>query len=311
MAANHVDRAYENAVRLPFDDNSRIVFMSDCHRGCGGWADNFAINATSFLAALRYYDRNRFTYIELGDGDELWENRRFGAITAVHHSVFTQLRNMALQSRFYMLYGNHDIVKKYRPGMMDTYCDPTQTCSCPLFPGMPVFESMILSHRTTGQELFLLHGHQADYLNDNLWQLSRFLVRYLWKPLQVVGIKAPSQATINSRAKLKTERRLMDWSEQHDAIMLAGHTHRPQFPHPGQVKYFNDGSCVHPRYITAIELERGALTLVRWSNKTKQDGTLYVGRDELGGPFNLARYDQKYSGQSVDADGNRVLDCTC
>jgi UDP-2,3-diacylglucosamine pyrophosphatase LpxH len=293
MSKNHVDRAYQSAPRLPFDDNSRIVFISDCHRGYGGWADNFAINATTYLAALRYYDRNRFTYIELGDGDELWENRKLSQITAVHHPVFSLLRGMALQNRLYMLYGNHDIEKKLRPGIMDTYYDATQTCSCPLFPGMPIYESLVLTHRQRGQEIFLLHGHQADYLNDNLWQLSRFLVRYLWRPLQVVGLKAPAPAIINSRSKLKTERKLMNWSARSDKLMVAGHTHRPQFPAPGQVKYFNDGSCVHPRYITAIELENGALSLVRWSDKTKADGTLYVGRDELSGPYKLDLYEQK------------------
>ncbi len=35
------------------------------------------------------------------------------------------------------------------------------------------------------------------------------------------------------------------------------------FPEVGEISYFNDGSCVHPRCITAIEIENGTIKLVR------------------------------------------------
>ncbi|MDR2502315.1 MAG: metallophosphoesterase family protein [Oscillospiraceae bacterium] len=307
---DHIDRAYKHALRLPFDNMSRIVFMSDCHRGYGGWADSFAVNAPTFLSALRHYDGENYTYIELGDGDELWENRRFMPIASVHHGVFTLLRGMLLKNRFYMLYGNHDIEKKRRPDMMHSYYDATQTCRCPLFPGMQAYESMILSHRQSGQELFLIHGHQADYFNDNFWLLSRFLVRHLWKPLQAVGIKAPASAMIDVQSKIKVEKRLMAWSEKNNTILIAGHTHRPQFPAPGQTRYFNDGSCVRPRQITAIELSMGALSLVAWRYKTRADGTLYVGREFLAGPYALDLYSLGGK-ERVDSVPGIVVNCRC
>ena len=50
--------------------------MSDCHRGQGTEGDNFLKNQNLFLGALEYYNHRGFIYIELGDGDELCENRK-------------------------------------------------------------------------------------------------------------------------------------------------------------------------------------------------------------------------------------------
>ncbi|MDR3278032.1 MAG: metallophosphoesterase family protein [Oscillospiraceae bacterium] len=290
MNINHVERAYAAAARVPFDDYARFVMMSDFHRGYGGWADNFAVNQNTYFAALRYYNRNKYTYIELGDGDELWENRKFSEISAVHCHIFWLLTQFYDENRLYMLYGNHDVDKRNKPGLMDTYYNATETQAMPLFPGMPIYESLVLEHKTTHAELFLLHGHQADFFNDTLWPLSRFLVRYVWRPLQLVGVKDPASAAISNKVKLRVEKKLMHWSERERSILIAGHTHRPVFPAPGGALYFNDGSCVHPRCVTAIELVNGTLSLVKWSHMTRNDGTLYVGRDILAGPYRLRAY---------------------
>ena len=36
-----LDEVYENAQVIPFDSDSRLVIMSDCHRGQGNAGDNF------------------------------------------------------------------------------------------------------------------------------------------------------------------------------------------------------------------------------------------------------------------------------
>ncbi len=59
-----------NTLRLPLTPRTRLVLFSDLHRGAGDWADDFMHNQLLFEAALEYYHRRRFTYIELGDGDE-------------------------------------------------------------------------------------------------------------------------------------------------------------------------------------------------------------------------------------------------
>lgn len=282
-----------NSPRIPFDDHSRIVIMSDCHRGDGGWSDNFSNNQNLFFAALSYYYERGFTYIELGDGDELWENRSIDNIILTHSDCFWLMSQFYRAGRFYMLYGNHDIVKKdpkYRKTNCDSFfCDSTNSHMA-LFPGIDIVEGLILEYRYTKHRILLTHGHQADILNDTLWRVSRFLVRYLWRPLELIGIRDPTSAAKNNERKNKVERKLVDWSMKNNHMIVCGHTHRPVFPNVGEALYFNDGSCVHPRCITALEITNGTISLVKWATMTKPDRTLYVGRDVLESPVRLMDY---------------------
>lgn len=289
-AKNRIDKAFESALAVDIDNDSRIVIISDCHRGSGNLADDFAKNQITCQAALEYYYKRDYTYIELGDGDELWENKYFGDISSMHSDVFMLLAQFFREKRLYMLYGNHDLEKKYKPGLLDTYYDVSKTIKLPLCPGAEVLPGVRLKYGQTGKEIFLLHGHQADFFNDNLWRLARFLVRYIWKPLELIGYSNPTSAAKNNKVKEKVERKLMDWADKKNTPLIAGHTHRPVFPEPGGGKYFNDGSCVHPWSITAIEIAQGSISLVRWSQKTREDGTIYIGKDIIGGPRLLAAY---------------------
>ena len=279
--------------RIPFNDYSRFIIMSDCHRGEGGWADNFSDNQNLFCAALQYYYERCFTYIELGDGDELWENRSIDGIISTHSDAFWLMSQFYRAGRFYMIYGNHDIIKKdpkYSKTKCNSFfCNSTNSVM-PLFPGIKITEGLILENRNIPCQIFLTHGHQADLLNDTFWRLSRFMVRYIWKPLELIGIRDPTSASKNSERKNKVEKRLSDWSEKNRQMIIAGHTHRPVFPKPGEALYFNDGCCVHPRHITGIEIINGAISLVKWAIMTKPDRTLYVGREILDGPVRISDY---------------------
>ena len=58
--------------------------------------------------------------------------------------------------------------------------------------------------------------------------------------------------------------------------MIGGHAHRPTFPSLGKSMYFNNGSCIHLECITAIEIEKECISLVKWSVMTREDRTMYV-----------------------------------
>lgn len=284
---------FETAKTIPFDDQSRIVFMSDCHRGDGSYADNFYKNQPLFFAALTQYNYLKYTYIELGDGDELWENSNLSDSVEVYGDVFWLLSKFYRENRLYMLFGNHDIVKGKNGSVkryLDRYYDVREKRYIPLFPGIDFHEGLILEHSTSGHRIFLVHGHQVDFFNDTLWRLSRFLVRYLWKPLELVGVNDPTSASKNYKRKKTVEKRLTNWVMHENRMLIAGHTHRPVLPELGEPLYFNDGSCVHPRCITAVEISDGNILLVKWCNKTKFDGTLFVGREILVGPVKLEDY---------------------
>lgn len=312
---SRLNKSFEGALRLPLTDRSKYVLISDCHRGTGTSYDNFLKNQNLYFAALQHYYRYEYTYIELGDGDELWENRSMEQIIRTHSNVFWLLSLFRQQGRLYMLYGNHDMVKKnirYTQKNCSTY-----HCSCeaasywekqPLFPNMTFYSGIILENTPSGQsetdshyntpaagesipelnDVYLTHGHQTDLFNSTFWMLSRFLVRYFWKPLERFGVLDPTSAAKNYTRKHRAEQRLQHWASKEKRILITGHTHRPSLSKDDKY-YYNSGSCVHPRCITCLEIEYKRIRLVKWTYATRPDMTIYVSREVLAGPVYLDR----------------------
>ncbi len=291
---SRLDRAYKNAKRIPFDDASKFILFSDCHRGDNSFADDFANNRNIYFHALKHYYTEGFSYCELGDGDELWENLSFESILHAHKNVYLLMKQFHDEGRLHMIWGNHDMVYRdpdYVDKYLSTYFDPKIGEDVELFCDIKYHEGIVLEHTKTKQELFLCHGHQADWWNYLFWKWSRFLVRILWKPLNVMGIADPTSPAKNYKELIKVERRTKKWINENDnLITVTGHTHRPRFPEPGDIAYFNDGSCVHPRSITGLEIEAGKISLIKWQIVTTEDGTLKIDRFLLEGPTALMDY---------------------
>ena len=112
MIQKIISNSYKKAKRIPLYHESKFIFFSDCHRGDNSYADDFAHNSKIYFHALRNYYENDFIYVELGDGIELWENRKFEEIFDAHQNVFLLLRDFYLKNRLHMLWGNHDMVFK-------------------------------------------------------------------------------------------------------------------------------------------------------------------------------------------------------
>lgn len=276
-----LDKSFRNAPVLALYPHTKIVLISDCHRGVGNTNDNFLKNQNLYFAALRYYYERGFVYIELGDGDELWENRSLAAIREIHSDVFAMFSLFRKENRFYMLYGNHDLVKKNDgefpcyEGLVLKLCDRAAGG-----------KDSSRRRRPACLELYLTHGHQADFLNSVLWKLSRFLVRYLWKPLEQLGVLDPTSAAKNYHRRERSEMRLSRWAVKRNCYLITGHTHRPMLGDE-KTRYFNTGSCVHPRCITCLEIEEGAISLVKWFVEVRENRSLYVSRAVLAGPLPL------------------------
>lgn len=290
ITLRRLSKTFNCAKYIPFDSSSKIIIMSDCHRGIGNWGDNFARNQNIYFSALSYYYNNGYTYIELGDGDELWENRNYDQIIDNYSNIFWLLSKFNQEQRLYMLYGNHDITKndsKY----MDKVCSSiNNTCdknNISLFSDIKFYEGLILYNKENKHKIFLTHGHQADIFNDLFWKLSRFLVRYIWRPLELIGFKDPTSVAKNYSKRSKIEDNLVSWVEENSQMMIVGHTHKPVFPSEDDPVYFNDGSCVHPRCVTGIEICEGDILLIKWSILANSDRHLYVGRTVLEGPVSL------------------------
>ncbi|WP_368356650.1 hypothetical protein [Polaribacter sp. ALD11] len=113
MSSNfRISRAFKNAKRISFNTDSKFVFFSDSHRGNNGFTEDFARNRDMLKHALEYYYKNDFTYIELGDRDELWKNRRFESIFRAKKHIYMWLKKFHDKDRLHLILGNHDM--KYK-----------------------------------------------------------------------------------------------------------------------------------------------------------------------------------------------------
>lgn len=274
LAFKRLNEAYNNARIEEFDDNSKYIFFSDCHRGENTPYDEFSKNQNIFLFALEYYYNNGYTYVEVGDGDELWEHSNFKHIRLAHDEVYTQLKKFFDEDRLIILYGNHNIQLKYPDFVEKNYYkfyDDYNEEEIELFPGITIYEGVVFRHRDTGQEILTVHGHQGDVLNDSFWYFNMLSVRYFWKFLHSIGFINPASPVRNAEKIHKIERIYSHWIKRHKTMIICGHTHRPHFPKAKELPYFNDGSCVRASGIQGIEIENGEIMLIEWRIRTDSD----------------------------------------
>jgi len=294
MIQNIISNSYKNAKRIPLKKDSKFIFFSDCHRGDNSYADDFANNSNIYYHALRNYLENDFTYVELGDGIELWENMYFNGIFEAHKNSFMLLREFHLKNKLHMIWGNHDMIlksAKKSAKILDSYFDKITGTDKDLLKGLVFEEGIILEPEGFEKDILLIHGHQADFYNYVLWKWNRFLVRVLWKPLQIIGIKDPTSPARNFKELIKVERKIKKWIlANNNQMVISGHTHRPRFPEPNELPYFNDGSCIHPRSITGIEIVDMQISLIKWHIISRDDGTLQIVKTVLEGPTAIDLY---------------------
>lgn len=288
-----LEKVFKDALRVEFDNNSKIVFFSDVHRGDDSISDEFGRNKHIYNYALSYYFDNGYTYVEIGDGDEMWEQKKFEHIRNAHAVTFNRLKKFYDADRLYMLFGNHN----------NRYSNPENVAQdlyyvydeyigekIALFPGIEFHEALVFEHRDTKQQLFIVHGHQGDFFNDQLSIVSFFGVKFFWRFLHIVGFRYAASPAKSRRKRHKVEKNYTKWNKDNGIIIICGHTHRARFPAPEEGSYFNSGCCMHPRGITCIEMSEGKVSLVAWRVHTTEDGMMYIRRTVLMGPEPLENY---------------------
>lgn len=294
LVEKRLTEAYNKAKIEYFDNNSKYIFFSDCHRGDCTPSDEFAKNQNIFLFALEFYFNNGYTYVEAGDGDELWQHSNFKEIRLAHDEVFSLLKKFYDSNRLIMLYGNHNVYLKYKDFVQKNYYkfyDDYNQEDVELFPGITLYEAVVFKHKNTGQEILTVHGHQGDIMNDRLWRFTVLTVRYFWRYLNSIGFTNPASPVRDSEKIHKIERIYNGWIERNKIMIICGHTHRPYFPKVNELPYFNDGSCVRASGIQGIEIEEGKITLINWKISYDSSGDLHIKREILRGPEPIETFD--------------------
>lgn len=197
------------------------------------------------------------------------------------------------RGRLYYLFGNHDVQYQdwgFAGWDLSAVDLPYQKERFPLFPGIKVHEGLVLVHKKTGGRIFITHGHQGERLNTRFWKLSKFLLLRVWRPLQLLRIRNPFRVANNPDRQQKISLQIQDWIKANNQPLICGHTHQAHFSYSGEIPYFNTGSCIHPRWITEIEIEDGEIRLIKWRVRAESGGLLAIHRDLVYGPERICVY---------------------
>lgn len=302
-----LNEAFKTARIEYFDDRSRYVFFSDCHRGDGSHSDEFTKNQNLFIYALEYYYANDFTYVEVGDGDELWEQPKMKYIKNAHYDVFEVIKKFHYHDKLIMLYGNHNIFLKYPDYVKQYYYqfyNEYREEFYDFLKGIEPVGSLVLKHRDRDQEIFVVHGHQGDFANDQIWYFTMLTLKYFWRFMHAFGVKNPASPVKNTYKRHKIENNFSKWIRINKKMLICGHTHRYKFPRNGDLPYFNTGSCIYPTTISAIEIVDGEVQLVRWKMRPNKVGVLAIKKEVLRGPKSLSEFDiRDFRNGGIAGDG--------
>lgn len=285
-------------------DQHPVIIFSDHHKGARNGSDDFAPAEKNYLAALEYYNRKKYYYINLGDSEELWENT---ILQVLKHNkeTFESEKLFVDRNAFAKIVGNHDLYWGN---------DPFAPVSLKLMYGqsIKIYSGMVLRAELPNGYLdfFCTHGHQGDAQSDGN-KLSKWFVSTIWGPLQsFLEINTNSPAT-NDDSKTLHNQFMYEWSaKQNDLVLITGHTHQPVFKslthlerlyldmenairtndqaaieklnreipkrkreydyvnssfHTMKPGYFNSGCCCFDGgTITGLEIAEGKIRLVRW-----------------------------------------------
>lgn len=287
-------KSYKEANIEYFDSNSKYIFFSDMHRGDDSVSDEFSRNQALVLHALNYYNNNGYIYVEAGDGDELWEHKKFKHIRLAHKDIFIVLKKFYDNGRLRIIYGNHNIFLKNKDYVKDNYFefyDEYNQKRVDLFQSVKPIQGLVLKHRHTNQEILVIHGHQGDFMNDQFWYFSMILLRYFWRYLHIVGFSNPSSPARNLYKRHKVEKNYNKWIKKHKLMLICGHTHRAKFPKHDELPYFNTGCCINTRGIPGIEIVNDTIAMVDWRIKADDNGVVHIERTVVRGPEPLEKFD--------------------
>ena len=297
MGKKALTKLFNKCERVEIDSTSKVIIISDVHRGDGTFSDSLISNRNIYFAALRHYYNEGYTLIEAGDGDELWKNSTFIDIAYNYKGVFRMLNRFNKDKRLYMLYGNHDKAKSSRK-FIDKEIKKLNGVNkgfgadfIELASNIEYKEGIVLKYKPLKKEIFITHGHQVDFMNYELAFINKFLVRHVWKFMEgVAGFKAPTSPANSYKKGGNIDDKLDAWASVNKKCLICGHTHKSRFPKPGKSLYFNDGCCVLPCAISGIEINYGSIVLVKWSIYVRKDNSLHIVRNLVSRPEKLEDY---------------------
>ena len=226
-----LDQALVSSPVIEIPDNFKGLFVSDLHMGRWDKADDFYPNAELFMETMTEYLSNGFRVFALGDIYELWENPLIADIWETYPEISDLLVRKADCIR-----GNHD--------------------------GQMILPQSYILRKKSGEKILLVHGHQGDFFCDDGYPFGKYISKYIWRNLQMIGFKDPTTAVKEKNPGKHEMTRIgfHDWAWSRKQIVIFGHTHFVESDPP---YYWNCGSWVGEGG-QGIEMIGNAINLRKW-----------------------------------------------
>ncbi len=225
-----LEKAYRSTLKATLEEqlqiaHERVIMFSDLHKGARNDADDFRRCERAYNAALAYYFARGHKLVELGDVEELWEERP-GAVIQHYARTLELSAQFQRAGRYIRIWGNHDDAWSFQDNVV-RYLHPIYG------PQLRVHEGYLL-HLCDGPHrlgsLFLVHGHQGTVTSDRWSGLARFFVRWTWRPLQRLFNLSISTPARDWQLRELHNIAMFRWVEEKaNLVLVAGHTHRPVF----------------------------------------------------------------------------------
>ncbi len=204
-------------------EKKRIIIFSDQHKGRKDGADDFVKAEKNYLEALNYYYKSYFYFINLGDGEELWENT-LSQIKRQNIKAFNAEKRFHYRNSFAKIFGNHDLYWSN---------DPLASIELKKIYGkkIRVYEGIIINvlFEEKGLQIFCTHGHQGDKRSDGN-MFTKFFIARIWAPLQAYLKIYTNEPSNNNIMKTAHNQIMYEWvAEQNQTLLITGHTHQPVF----------------------------------------------------------------------------------
>jgi len=175
---------------------------------------------------LNHYFEQGYNLCVMGDAEELWEEFPDRVIRS-NSAAFAAEKRFHETGRYMRLWGNHD----------EVWGDPAsvQKILQPIYGEKPfnVPESILLDVKDGSDSLgkiLLVHGHQGTQNTGKNTKFSRWILRNVWRPIQVLtGFSCNTPAT-DWRLRQDRDKIIYHWAaSQPGLVLIAGHTHAPVF----------------------------------------------------------------------------------
>ena len=295
------DTTGEHTKDIPLDGS--FVILSDMHLGDGRGADNFFHNEQVFLKALNFYREKDFSLILLGDVEEYWQFNQDEIQKRYGETIYQALQSFP-KDRIHRVFGNHDIeweekgtpeavrlgddiflTHGHQGDLMSSKLAALTRLTLRLFRYIEPLarrlglkdpsatQSQVPKHRE--RELYAWAKKNKKLLITGHTHRATFVSLSYIERLQITiqSLESKDEVSPEDTERLKKMKKVIRYEKRRGREIDSVEEQGKPLP-----CYFNSGCALYNDGVTALELEDGAIRLIKWDNRREERSVYEEGR---------------------------------